>query len=94
MQARHVTLEADTPQTVATSIDAEFVEVLVRTAEAAVFFTVDGSVPTVAGDDCYVVVGVGALSVRFGGRPSVKLVSSGAADVSVTAYTDDDVPRG
>lgn len=94
MFARHVTLEADTVETV--TLDGQYaeVEVLVRANAAEVYFTIDGDVPTVEGDDTFVVPAVvAAREVGTGSRPShpgqsvttVKLISSGTPDVTVTA---------
>lgn len=94
MQSRHVTLDADTVETVSISAEVEFIEVLVRTADAAVFFTVDGTDPEVAGNDTYVALGVGGLTVRIGAQSTVKMISSGTPDVSVSGYSDGDIPGG
>lgn len=81
---RHGTLTADTVETVALGADADTVEVVNR-GEDEIFFRIDGTSPTVAGDDSEVVPAGTALEVdrRASGNATVKLVSSGAADFTV-----------
>ncbi|MDQ1736542.1 MAG: hypothetical protein QOH56_2793 [Pseudonocardiales bacterium] len=61
------------------------VEVLNRDAAAYLFFRTDGTAPTVAGDDCYVVGPGAALRVPHPNGQPVKLISASAIAYSVTA---------
>ncbi len=62
-------------------------EVMNVDGAAAVYFTVDGTTPTVGGDGCLVLpAAIGALPVEFaygGSAPVVKFISKGAVQVSV-----------
>jgi hypothetical protein len=63
------------------------VEVLNRDGAAEIWFTVDGSTPTVAGDNCYCLpAAIGALKVAVAvdGPAPVKLISSGTPKYCVT----------
>jgi hypothetical protein len=88
---RHGTLVAATVTTVTFSADADTidtVEVINRSGSAEIFFTVDGTTPTVAGNDCEILpAAVGAVEVGVPGRAStvVKLISAGAPTYSVRA---------
>ena len=84
-RSKHATLTAATVDTV-TIGGNEAVEVLNRSASDTIYFTTDGSTPTVGGDDTFI-VGAGQSVVIPGRRVSgeaVKLISSAAADYSVT----------
>jgi hypothetical protein len=62
------------------------VEVINRDGAAEIYFTVDGTTPTVAGDDCFVLpAAMGSLEVGAPkGTPTVvKLISSGTPTYSV-----------
>ena len=97
MFARHVTLAPTTVDTVTLDQERQWVTVLNRDGAYEIYFTVDGSDPSVGGDDTYVVAkAIGAESTaRFpteveqppGGEnePVVKLISSGAAELSVVS---------
>lgn len=63
----------------------ESVRVTNRSVSDAVFFTVDGSAPTVAGNDTYVVLGQQSVEIPVAPSTSVsvKLVSTAAAPYSV-----------
>lgn len=97
MFARHATLEADTVLEV--ELDGRYaeVEVLIRAEAAEVYFTLDGTDPTVGGDDTWAIPAVlAAREVGSGARPSraanasdpatvVKLISTGTPEISVHA---------
>lgn len=87
--AGHGTLTASTVATVTLTRDFQRVEVLNVTGSAAIYFTVDGSNPTVAGDDTYVVPAVTGASFSApanasGSTTVVKLISSGTPGYAVT----------
>jgi hypothetical protein len=84
--AKHATLTANTVDTVTLPVEATLVEVLNRDGAAEIYFTVDGSVPTVGGDDTQVLpASVGGL--EFGSpqiaQTVVKLISSGTPKYTV-----------
>ena len=83
----HLTLVAATVATVEFTQNFGRIEVLNRDGAAEVYFTVDGSTPTVGGDNCQVLpAAIGYLTVDDGTRgvPSVvKLISAGTPKVSV-----------
>lgn len=86
----HGTLVADTVTTISdigTGIaDVEQVDVLNRDGTAEIYFTVDGTDPTVEGDNTEVLpAAIGALSVpvETTAKPTVKLISSGTPKYSV-----------
>lgn len=76
-------LVAATEDKVTFDRDCESVEVLITVASAAsdpIYFTVDGSAPTVEGNNCYVLLGVVGSSlevpVRTPGDTVVRLISA------------------
>lgn len=81
------TLVASTVDTVTISRDCEKVRVYNDTGTAAIFYTTDGSAPTVNGVNCYrVPASVGAyseVSVTGVSPTVVKLISSGTPTYSV-----------
>lgn len=82
---KHVTLVAATVSTQTVDGGFEFVEVT-NHGTGTVYFTVDGSTPTVAGDDTYSAlpsVPVLVESVDRAGTQEVKLISAGTPTVSV-----------
>lgn len=83
---KHGTLSAATPATVTLDADYDQVEILNRDSALEIYYRVDGTTPTVAGDDCYPVLpGQGLLvSVPTAGATQVQLISSGTAKYSVT----------
>ena len=90
--AKHQTLAANTEDTITLTSSPERVEVYARTAD--IWFTVDGTAPTVRGDNVYVVtagtsliVGTGASSLTIvPPKPVViRLLSATSTDYSVTA---------
>lgn len=83
---KHGTLVASTVATVTVAGNAEFIEVMAR-GTGDIFFTVNGTTPTVAGDDTFAVAGAGGY-VRLrnnerDGSIDVKLISSGTPGYSV-----------
>ena len=82
------TLSAATVDTVTLSRPGSKVEVLNHDGVAAIYFTVDGSTPTVAGAATYVIpAAAGALEVNAeDAQPPtvVKLISAGTPTYSVT----------
>lgn len=82
----HATLAADEVTEIVLDEDWNLVEVLNVDGAAAVYFTVDGSEPTVEGAGVNVLpAAIGALSmgVSTEGGTVVKLISSGTPKVSV-----------
>ncbi len=86
---RHVTLVASTVSTVNVTSNAGRVEVVNVDGAAAVYFTVDGSTPTVGGNDCHVlpatISGVEVDDETSGTNSVVKLISAGTPKVAVRA---------
>lgn len=83
--AHHV-LAAATVDTVTFAADHGEIEVLSRDGAAEIYFTVDGSTPTVGGTNCFVQpAGVGStiVAVRARGGTVVKLISAGTPAYSV-----------
>lgn len=86
-RAKHATLAASTVDTVTLTSPYPSVEVLNRDGAAAIYFTVDGSTPTVEGDNTFVLLdSKSALEVNTnsGTTSVVKLISAGTPTYSVT----------
>jgi hypothetical protein len=85
-RSKHATLAAATVDTVNISSDTNYVEVVSR-GDDYISFTVDGSAPTVFGDNTFVVLPRGALQVLDAGGPTsqVKVISASAIPYSVQA---------
>ena len=85
---KHGTLTATTVASVTITPSADEIEVVNVDGAAAIYFTADGSTPTVEGDDCEVVPAtIGVLRVATPGDApyTVKLISSGTPKYSVRA---------
>lgn len=92
---KHGTLVAATVATVTLTPNAKFVEVVNRGSDD-IYFRLDGTDPTVAGDDTYVVPGGGFTRVRNNDRDgsvSVKLISSGTPAYSVALEDESGLVR-
>lgn len=84
--SRHVTLTASTVSTVTLDVDYNSVEVVNVNGTAAVYFTVDGSTPTVKGAGTIVLpAAIGGVTV-FNASRAIKLISTGTPDVSVRGW--------
>jgi hypothetical protein len=85
--AKHATLAAGVVDTVTLSNDYDSVEVFNR-GGGEIYFTTNGTVPTVGGDNTRVVASGSALQSYGGGYGDgvtvVNLISSGATAYSVT----------
>jgi len=84
--ARHPTLTAGQVDTVTFSTNYGYAEVKNRASSGAgISFRVDGTNPTVLGDDTYIVMPGESLIVKLGGSTdTVKLISATADAYSVT----------
>ncbi len=84
---RHLTLVAATVSTVNLTANASRIEVTNVDGADEVYFTTDGTTPTVAGNNCHVLPAVmGSLEVddeTAGTASTVKLISAGTPMVSV-----------
>ena len=85
-KSKHQTLAANTVDTVTLSQDHWYVEVS-NWGVDRLYFTVDGSTPTVGGDDTWVVGGGGSLRVATGGpsAEAYKLICASPNAYSVQA---------
>lgn len=91
---KHGTLVAATPATATLAGNAKFIEVVAR-GTGDIFFTIDGTTPTVAGDDMFVCPQGGSVRVRLNDRDGsvdVKLISSGTPGYSV-GFNDENTQR-
>ncbi len=83
--AHSKTLAAGVADAVSFETDPRTVEILTDGA-AALFVTVDGSVPAVNGDNCYILPAFPCVRViAHGGDQPVRLISAGTPTYSVTA---------
>jgi hypothetical protein len=87
ISGKHATLAASTVDAVTLAAGTPVVEV-VNYGASPIYFTVDGSVPTVGGDDTKVVSAYGALKLdtpKTIVTPVVKLICAAAQTYSVQA---------
>lgn len=78
-RAKHATLVANTADTVTLALNSGSVEVVNRASSGAgLFFTIDGTAPTVAGDDTFWVPAGESLIIATNGERVVKLISATA----------------
>jgi hypothetical protein len=85
----HGALVANTAAAV--TIDAYMVQVTVtnRTQSGEIYFTVDGTVPTVLGVDCFVCLGSRVVSAPVPGKKTVvNMISSTAVSYSVEGESE------
>lgn len=84
------TLVADTVDTVTLGRDWKEIEVLSHDGAAAIYFTTDGSEPTVEGAHCDVVPATPSSAIvkrRGAGPTTVRLISAGTPLYSVSGVT-------
>lgn len=84
--AYDVALTANTVETVQLAVDANDLDVWV-TAGGPVYFTVDGSTPTVKGQSTYCAPATGSLQVKvpgYVGNTLVKLIAGVGSTVTIT----------
>lgn len=88
--SKHTTLSAATVDTITmTAQDFQFVEVANRASSGAgISFTVDGSTPTVLGDNTYWVGAGQSVVVPWLGLDTVKLISTTTDAYSVTGVNN------
>lgn len=81
---RHETLTPNIAATVSLGVDADYVEVLNRGA-FDLYFTIDGTTPTIGGNDVEIVPAGTALEVsrKAPGNATVKLVAPGSVAFTV-----------
>lgn len=85
-KATHQVLVAATVDVVNLAVQVDEIEVVNRDGAAEIYFTVDGSAPTVGGANCFVLpagVGSATVGVSASGNTVVKLISSGTPAYSV-----------
>lgn len=85
---KHGTLTADTVATVELDDnDYSSVEILNVSGDSAIYIRIDGTAPTVAGDDCDVIPAVvGGIVLDAADSISVKLISAGTPQYSVKGW--------
>jgi len=86
-RAKHATLGVATVDTVTFPAGYAYntVQVVNRDATSAIFFTTDGSAPTVNGDECFCVAPNKEVVVGLGGGGAVKLIAAAASAYTVQA---------
>lgn len=87
--SRHITLVANTVSTVTLDSDYDWVEVINRDGAGEVYFTLDGSTPTVAGNGTLVLpAAISGVEMEYNRTTAavVKLISSGTPKVSVRGW--------
>lgn len=84
----HSTLTANTVKTVTIDAYCQMITIVNRSQTGAIYFTVDGTVPTILGDNTYVCLGVRSVAVPSYASPTqVQLIGAGALDYSVVGET-------
>ena len=94
-RAYHAALTAASVDTVTLDHVTAKVEIINRSGTAEIYYTLDGTAPTVAGDDCYVVPAAISSAVRANPQVDqnqlvVKLISSGTPTYSVQGVDNTD----
>jgi len=86
-RAKHATLGVATVDTVTfpATLPYNTVQVINRDATSPIFFSTDGSVPTVAGDDFFCVAPGKEITVGLGGGGAVKLIAAASSAYTVQA---------
>jgi hypothetical protein len=79
----HKTLAANTEDVVTFGPDFRDIEVVNRNGLGELYFTVDNTPATVAGDNTYCVPGAGWMNVPIGDSNIIRLISSVAVSYSV-----------
>lgn len=85
--AYEIALTANAARSVEFQRDLSIVEVTALSADKSVYFTVDGSAPTVAGANCYSLLpGTNSAQVEVptNGNTVVRLITAGTAVVNVS----------
>lgn len=85
------TLTEDTPATVTlTNVASDGIEIINRSGSGTIWYRLDGTNPTVAGDNCHPVLGARYIDnphVVNAGAVVVKLISNEALDYTVEVAT-------
>lgn len=84
----HHTLTAGVVDTVTFALAFDQLEILNRDGSAEIYFTVDGSAPSVGGGNSFVLpasVGAAIVGISTSGGTVVKLISAGTPAYSVSA---------
>lgn len=87
--SRHITLTANTVATVTLDSDYDWIEVVNRDGAGEVFFTLDGTNPTVAGNGTLVLPAtIGGVEIEYNRTTTavIKLISAGTPKVSVRGW--------
>ena len=89
--SRHLTLTANTVATVTLDSDYDNVEIVNVDGAAAVYFTIDGSMPTVAGDGTIVLpAAISGWATEYnrprGSDAVVRLISTGTPKIAVRGW--------
>jgi len=85
-RAKHATLSAATVDTVNLAYSGSVLRVRNRSTTDPFYFTIDGTEPTVAGDETYFVGASENVTLEAVIVSTVKLISSGTPDYTVEKY--------
>lgn len=88
-EVKHVNLVANTVSTVTFTNNHENVEVINVDGAASVYFTCDGPVATIKGDNCFVVpAAISSVTVPSTAQSttSVSLISTGTPNIAIRAF--------